>query len=64
MKKLIKKIIWRLQFNKIKLNNIDIVKGRCIGCDAGEPIVECAYFYCPCKFNEQLKRKNKQSCQK
>ncbi len=53
-KNIIQKIIWRLQFNKVKINEYE---GRCIKCDGGNPKVECIDYYCPCKMNEQLKRR-------
>jgi hypothetical protein len=53
---LIKRIFWRLQFKKVKFESDIWMKGRCIDCAAGNPKVECCDYYCPCKFNEQLKR--------
>lgn len=57
--KLLKMILWRFQFKKVKLKGNTWLKGRCIDCDAGNPKVECANYYCPCKYNEQLKRVRK-----
>jgi len=56
MKKSINNLLWRLQFKKVKVAGGHRSEGRCIKCDAGNPNVECAEFYCPCKDNEQLKR--------
>jgi len=54
----IKNLIWRTQFKKVKISNSDWERGRCIKCEAGEPAgaAECGKYYCPCKYNEQLKR--------
>jgi hypothetical protein len=54
--KLIKRIFWRLQFKKVKFEGNTWMEGRCINCAAGIPNTECCDYYCPCKFNEQLKR--------
>ena len=55
--KLIKLLFWRLQFKKVILTDDDVwLKGRCNDCAAGNIRVECSDYYCPCKFNEQLKR--------
>ena len=56
--KYLKLILWRLQFKKVKYNpSPGLYVGRCIKCDGGNPKVECAKYYCPCKMNEQLKRR-------
>lgn len=55
--KLIKQIFWRLQFKKVKFQSTNVwMKGRCEDCAAGNPNAECTDYYCPCGFNEQLKR--------
>ena len=54
--KLIKRIFWRVQFKKVKFEDITFTNGRCLKCDAGNPKVECSEYYCPCNENEQLKR--------
>jgi len=55
--KYIKKLIWRMQFKKVKFvsksNPFDFDDGRCVKCAAGNPI-ECSTYYWPCDFNEQL----------
>lgn len=56
MIKIIRNLIWRLQFKKVKISKNVWMEGRCIKCDGGNPTVECGEYYCPCKFNEQLKR--------
>jgi len=56
-KSIFQKLIWRLQFKKVKFNGNAWLEGRCIHCDAGNPTVECSEYYCPCSENEQLKRK-------
>ena len=50
-----KRILWRLQFIKVKWTYDKFDEGRCIRCDAGNP-VECDKYGCPCEWNQQLKR--------
>ena len=50
------KIIWRLQFKKVNLTGEQFYEGRCVNCAAGNPIVECSYYYCPCNEDQHLKR--------
>jgi len=47
------KIIWRLQFKKVRLSDKEAHNGRCIDCDANS---ECWNYYCPCKWNQHLKK--------
>jgi hypothetical protein len=55
----IKNLLWRTQFKKVKYSdkNNTFNEGRCTNCDAGNPKVECAEHYCPCRMDEQLKRR-------
>ena len=52
----LQRILWRLRFRKVKWTYAFGNEGRCVKCDAGNPKVECSYYYCPCKMNEQLRR--------
>ena len=53
------KLAWRFLFKKRKDDRLAIV-GRCLECDANgdkDSSFSCGEYYCPCKWNEQLKRK-------
>ncbi len=57
-KSFLAKLVWRLLYKKIKLDDKVWMSGRCIDCDAGVGFkLSCSEFYCPCKFNEHLKLK-------
>ena len=62
MKKFIKRLIWRLQYKKVRIRineNVWNCDGRCVKCDAGNPNVECSEYGCPCNMDEHLKRVRK-----
>lgn len=52
----IKRVLWRLQFKKVKFVKHGWVEGRCVKCEAGHSTNECSIYGCPCKLDEQLKR--------
>jgi len=50
---------WLAQFDIVPFDDGgDWNIGRCTNCDGGaDPKIECADYGCPCKDNEQMKRK-------
>ena len=58
--KRLKNLIWRTQFKIVKIDHVNKwAEGRCLDCEANGKTIggtECAKYYCPCKYNEHLKR--------
>jgi len=54
---LFSRLRWRMKFTKSKHSENLWLKGRCVSCDAGIPIIECSKYYCPCSDFQNLKRK-------
>ena len=56
-KNFIQRFFWRLQFKKVKYEQVPF-EGRCTHCDGGaDPEIECGLYGCPCAGDEQLKRR-------